>query len=78
MAMYALPITPLIRIREEIQNLREEIQNAKHVWFADDSNAAGRIITLRKWSQHLAAMGPKFGYHPNSWKNHFNGQTRIV
>ena len=38
------------------------------MWFADDTTAAGRIITLRKWSQHLAAIGPKFGYHPNPGK----------
>ena len=38
------------------------------MWFANDSTAAGRIITLRKWWRHLAAMGPKFGYHPNPGK----------
>ena len=62
MAMYALAISPLIN------SLNEKAPNASQVWFADDSNAAGRLEALRDWWQHLADMGPEYGYFPSASK----------
>lgn len=62
MAMYALAIAPLIN------HLKEKTPNAKQVWFADDSNAMGRLKALNDWWLHLTNLGPKFGYFPNASK----------
>jgi hypothetical protein len=62
MAMYALAISPLIN------SLNEKAPNASQVWFADDSNAAGSLEALRNWWQHLADIGPEYGYFPNARK----------
>ena len=66
MAMYALAITPLIK------RLKEQVPTASQVWFADDSSAAGRLVALRNWWQHLMILGPEFGYFPNA------GKTTVV
>ena len=64
MGMYALAVTPLIC------KLRETKPEVKQVWFADDATAAGKLISLREWWQHLAAHGPEIGYLPNASKTH--------
>ena len=64
MGMYALAVTPLIC------KLRETKPEVKQVWFADDATAAGKLISLREWWQHLAAHGPEIGYLPNTSKTH--------
>ena len=62
MATYALAISPLFN------SLNEKAPNASQVWFADDSNAVGRLEALRDWWQHLADIGPEYGYFPNASK----------
>ena len=63
MAMYALAITPLInRLRQQVPD------DAKQVWFADDSTSAGKLVALRRWWEHLTALGPGYGYYPNPVK----------
>ncbi len=63
MAMYALALTPLIKsLAVEVPN------NAKQVWFADDSTSAGKLCALRSWWQHLITKGPGYGYFPNPGK----------
>jgi hypothetical protein len=63
MAMYALAITPLIKsLSREVPN------NANQVWFADDSTSAGMLSALKRWWQHLTAVGPGYGYYPNPSK----------
>ena len=61
MAMYALAITPF-------KKLRREEQDARQVWFADDSTAAGRLQALKSWWHHLTTMGSGYGYFPNASK----------
>ena len=63
MAMHALALTPLIKsLAVEVPN------NAKQVWFADDSTSAGKLCALRSWWQHLITKGPGYGYFPNPGK----------
>ena len=31
-------------------------------WYADDSNAAGRLRALKRWWDTLNELGPKYGY----------------
>jgi hypothetical protein len=33
--------------------------------FADDSTSAGKLSALKRWWQHLTAVGPGYGYYPN-------------
>ena len=60
MAMYALAVTPLIK------RLREVEPDVKQIRFADDATAAGKLLALQQWWQHLTVIGPEIGYHPNS------------
>ena len=64
MAMYALAISPLI------QKLKIDEPNAKQVWFADDSTAAGKVKAVRRWWTCLTNIGPKIGYYPNPSKTY--------
>ncbi len=58
-----LAITPLInRLRQQVPD------DAKQVWFADDSTSAGKLVALRRWWEHLTALGPGYGYYPNPVK----------
>ena len=41
---------------------------AKHIWFADDSGAAGRLKALKIWWDTLQASGPVYGYFPKPSK----------
>ena len=42
---------------------------AKHVWFADDSGAAGKLAALKIWWDALQRLGPSYGYHPKPSKS---------
>ena len=64
MAMYALAVTPLLG------KLRVKLPTIKQVWYADDSAAAGSIEHLREWWNEIQAIGPGYGYFPNSCKTH--------
>ena len=35
-------------------------------WYADDATAGGTLAALRGWWDRLQAVGPCFGYRPNS------------
>ena len=37
-------------------------------WYADDSNAAGRLRALKRWWDTLNELGPKYGYFPKPIK----------
>ena len=60
MAMYAIGTLPLI------QSLSNE--GIKQAWYANDSAACGSLVHLRSWWDHLAEVGPSYGYHPNASK----------
>ena len=62
--MYALAVTPLLG------KLRVKLPTIKQVWYADDSAAAGSIEHLREWWNEIQAIGPGYGYFPNSCKTH--------
>ncbi len=59
MPMYGLATIPLIKKLDGL---------CKQVWYADDSAAIGTIEQLHDWWNKLAAVGPAFGYFPNSSK----------
>ena len=59
MSMYAIGILPLILRLKQL---------ALHIWYADDSSAAGAIKSLRKWWDELQKVSPSFGYFPNPSK----------
>ena len=60
-AMYALPITPLIR------QLHDKCAGTSQVWFADDASAAGKCCKLRQWSDKLYSLGLKYIYMQSEW-----------
>ena len=41
---------------------------AKHIWFADDSGAAGKLKALKIWWDALQLSGPAYGYFPKPSK----------
>jgi hypothetical protein len=59
MPLYVLAITPLIR------ELQGPIQQA---WYADDAQAAGRLMALRSWWDMIVSKGPAYGYFANPSK----------
>lgn len=62
MAMYALAVTPLIKM------LCAKYPDVTEAWFADDATGAGKISLLRSWWDASSSVGPKFGYYPNAKK----------
>ena len=64
MGFYGLGIQPLTK------HLSATIDHktCKQSWYADDSTAVGRLEEMRRWWDELAAMGPKYGYHPKPSK----------
>ena len=64
MSFYALGIKPLIDALS--QATQEEL--CKQSWYADDSNAAGRLREVKKWWDTLIVLGPKYGYYPKPSK----------
>ena len=42
--------------------------DAKHIWFADDSAAGGKLCEVMQWWSNLQEQGPSFGYFPKPSK----------
>ena len=61
MPMYAMATVPLI-------NHLNTSSNAKQVWYADDSSAAGTLDAVYQWWKTLNVVGPAFGYFVNPSK----------
>ena len=60
MPMYALATIPLIR------KLKNNANDVKQVWYADDASGAGKINRLREWWDLINTEGPKYGYFTNA------------
>ena len=58
MIMYALATIPIIR------HLQKNVSDTVQVWYADDSQACGKIDSLFKWWNILKKVGPDYGYFP--------------
>ena len=54
MAIYAIPITPLVH--------RTSSEGLKQIWFADDAAGSAKLLGLRKWYDDLLRIGPRYGY----------------
>ena len=63
MPWYSLCTTTLI------QYLASRVAEVKQVWLADDASAAGRLILLKEWFDHLEREGKKHGYDVNGGKS---------
>ena len=63
MAMYSLGTRPLI---DKLSETLDE--NTKQAWYADDSDACGKLESLANWWNMLTNVGPQFGYFPNAKK----------
>ena len=74
--MYALAKTPLISQLQASNNVTQ-------VWYSDDAAAAGSLQDLQWWN-HLATLGPAFGYFanaPKTWlltKHHLVSEARNI
>ena len=42
--------------------------NVSQVWCADNASTTRKLGNLRSWLNQLQAIGPDFGFHPNSVK----------
>ena len=60
MSIYAIATVPLI------QKLPKTV---KHIWYADDASAGGKLDNLRSWWNKIVEIGPTFGYHPSAHKS---------
>ena len=40
----------------------------QQAWYADDSQAAGKLESMRRWWDAIVLNGPKYGYHPKPSK----------
>jgi len=66
MAMYALGVIPLIdKLRPSND---EKIAMPTQAWYADDSQAVGRLESILRWWQLLNEYGPNYGYFPKATK----------
>lgn len=78
MGMYACSLMPLVgSLRAEVCDKSAdtmtplETQKAsypKHVWYADDSAAGGKLDSIKMWWRDLQLQGPMYGYHPKPSK----------
>ena len=61
MPMYAMATIPLV-------THLSYSSDAKQVWYADDSSAAGSLDSISLWWKSLQDHGPLFGYFINPSK----------
>ena len=59
MSMYVLATIPLI------QKLKDDVNDVKQVWYADDASGSGKIESLPEWWDQRSTQGTKFGYFVN-------------
>ena len=64
MAFYALGIKPLINSLSTHCSPR----HCQQSWYADDSDAVGKLIAVKRWWDELNLLGPMYGYFPNASK----------
>ena len=64
MHFYALGIKPLVDKLDTCLNP----ETGKQSWYADDSNAIGKLIAIKTWWEELNHHGPKYGYFPKPQK----------
>ena len=64
LAMYALAITPLIKM------LHDNVPTTKQVWYANDATGIGSCEHLREWWEYISTEGPKYGHFPNCSKTY--------
>ena len=53
-----------IRILPLIKNLKREIPDVTHPWYADDAGALGAFARLKTYFDSLTRQGPGQEYHP--------------
>jgi hypothetical protein len=69
MILYAIGIMPLIdRLRGK----------AKQVWYADDAQAADKLMALRAWWDIITEHGPQYGYFANPIKTKLIVKTGMM
>ena len=66
MPMYAISIRPLMDDITRNQDLLLPI--VEQVWLAVDGTAGGKLAQLKKLSDTVQQLGPKYGYFLNSTK----------
>ena len=64
MAFYALGVKPLV------DSLSSHCSpgHCQQSWYADDSDAVGKLLAIKGWWDKLIHLGPKYGYFPNARK----------
>ena len=62
MFMYAAGVMPLVTKLKDPSRHRQN-------WFADDSSCGGRLQRVYEWLANLQALGPAYGYFPESFKS---------
>ncbi len=65
MDMYGLSTKDFI---DKLANAKSPEDFLSQVWYADDSCAAGKLISIRKWFDNLCEWGPGYGYFPKPSK----------
>ena len=75
MSMYACSIKPLIDSLSQdslyaAKINRPAVPKAHQVWYADDSAAAGKLVSVLVWWNELVEKGPYLGYYPEPTKSH--------
>ena len=52
--------------------------DAKQIWYADDSSAAGSLASVAKWWNGLCSHGPLLGYYPAPQKCHVLVKNQVT
>ena len=76
MPMYAIGITPLLKLLKKSQdphnadsNQSEYKNSTKHAAFAEDLGGAGKLEEVRQWWDNVGHYDPMLGYYPNPSKS---------
>jgi hypothetical protein len=63
---------------EGVEEQQDPPVQGVQAWYADDSQAAGRLRALRAWWDVLARDGPGYGYHVNADKTYLVVKSRVL